>query len=205
MRTEPRRDPRVIRTHRLLQEALIQLMEERDFDQITVQDIADRATIKRATFYLHFKDKHDLLTCIVDRIIKELHDKVNIKWKSAPQINFTSDKPHPLFVEIFHHIAEHYHLYRAMLVTNRVAYFTTGLSAVLHEFVTYGINHTEPDDQNLTARREVIIKYVESAFLEVIIWWVEQHMPYGEKEMAEQLLNLSVKGPYIQNPITRYS
>ncbi|NMM51660.1 TetR/AcrR family transcriptional regulator [Paenibacillus aquistagni] len=205
MKTEPKKDPRVIRTRRLLQDAFITLMEERDLEQITVQDIVDRATIKRATFYLHFKDKHELLNCIVDQVLKELNSVVNVKWEMMIESKFTSDKPHPLFVGIFHHIAEHYHLYRAMLVTNRVPCFTAGLSAVLHEFVTYGINHTEPDDQNLTAKREVIIKFVESAILEVIIWWVEQQMPYDEIDMAEQILNLSLKGPYIINPVSRYS
>ncbi|MGG3281101.1 TetR/AcrR family transcriptional regulator [Paenibacillus solani] len=54
-------DPRVIRTRRLLQDAFASLIEEKDFDSITVRDIAERATVNRATFYAHFIDKFEIL------------------------------------------------------------------------------------------------------------------------------------------------
>jgi len=53
-------DPRVKRTRKLLQDALMELLAEKSFDAITVQDIADRSTINRATFYTHFVDKYEL-------------------------------------------------------------------------------------------------------------------------------------------------
>ena len=58
-------DPRVKRTHKLLQQTLLELMGEKSFDAITVQDIAARSTLNRATFYAHFEDKYDLLDSIV--------------------------------------------------------------------------------------------------------------------------------------------
>ena len=54
-------DPRVRRTRRLLQQALTELMAEKNFRSITVQDIAERATVNRVTFYAHFADKNALL------------------------------------------------------------------------------------------------------------------------------------------------
>ncbi len=54
-------DPRVKRTRKLLQQTLFDLMQEKSFDAITVQDIAERSTLNRATFYAHFEDKYDLL------------------------------------------------------------------------------------------------------------------------------------------------
>src|SRR5947209_19986541 len=53
-------DPRVKRTRKLLQDALMELLAEKSFDAITVQDIAERSTINRATFYTHFADKYQL-------------------------------------------------------------------------------------------------------------------------------------------------
>jgi len=53
-------DPRVKRTRKLLEDALMELLAEKSFDAITVQDIADRSTINRATFYTHFVDKYEL-------------------------------------------------------------------------------------------------------------------------------------------------
>jgi AcrR family transcriptional regulator len=56
-------DPRVKRTRKLLQDALVELLAEKSFDAITVQDIAERSTINRATFYAHFVDKYELFAC----------------------------------------------------------------------------------------------------------------------------------------------
>ncbi|WP_163856800.1 TetR/AcrR family transcriptional regulator [Paenibacillus elgii] len=54
-------DPRVIRTRRLLQDAFTSLLQEKDFESITVRDITERATVNRATFYAHFADKFEIL------------------------------------------------------------------------------------------------------------------------------------------------
>ena len=59
---EPKKlDPRIKRTRELLVKALMELMLEKSFQAITVQDIAERATINRVTFYAHFEDKFALL------------------------------------------------------------------------------------------------------------------------------------------------
>lgn len=77
-------DPRVIRTRRLLQDAFASLIQEKDFESITVRDIAERATVNRATFYAHFADKFELLESrltesfmtIINRRISG-HEKLN--------------------------------------------------------------------------------------------------------------------------------
>lgn len=56
-----REDPRVTRTRKLIRDALHDLMEMKSFSDVTVQDIAERATVNRATFYAHFEDKYVLL------------------------------------------------------------------------------------------------------------------------------------------------
>jgi AcrR family transcriptional regulator len=65
--TTIRIDPRVTRTRKLLLDAFVSLQAEKAFDEITVQDIATRATVNRATFYAHFVDKYTL----VDELIRE--------------------------------------------------------------------------------------------------------------------------------------
>jgi AcrR family transcriptional regulator len=56
-----RLDPRIRRTRQLLQDALKRLLEEKEFDKISVQDITEAATLNRATFYAHYSDKFALL------------------------------------------------------------------------------------------------------------------------------------------------
>jgi AcrR family transcriptional regulator len=58
-------DPRVRRTRQLLQQALGKLLEQKEFEKISVQDIADTATLNRATFYDHYTDKFALLESMV--------------------------------------------------------------------------------------------------------------------------------------------
>jgi AcrR family transcriptional regulator len=58
-------DPRTKRTHALLLDAFVQLLGEKSFDELTVQDITARATVNRATFYAHFPDKYALLDEII--------------------------------------------------------------------------------------------------------------------------------------------
>ena len=61
----PKLDPRVRRTRKLLESALRELLRERSYDEISVSDIAERATVNRATFYAHFLDKQDLATTML--------------------------------------------------------------------------------------------------------------------------------------------
>jgi AcrR family transcriptional regulator len=58
-------DPRVTRTRKLIRDALTSLLAEKNFESISVQDIAGRATVNRATFYAHFTDKFALLDALV--------------------------------------------------------------------------------------------------------------------------------------------
>src|SRR5271168_54180 len=59
------RDPRIRRTRQLLQAALRDLLQTRSFEEISVQEIAEAATVNRATFYDHYTDKFALLDAMV--------------------------------------------------------------------------------------------------------------------------------------------
>jgi AcrR family transcriptional regulator len=58
---EERIDPRIKRTRQLLKQAFMELLSEKGFQALTIQDITDRATVNRVTFYAHFEDKYALL------------------------------------------------------------------------------------------------------------------------------------------------
>lgn len=65
-------DPRILRSRRMLMDALLKLLDEKEFDAISVQEIADRATLNRATFYLHYPDKNALLQAMTAARFHEL-------------------------------------------------------------------------------------------------------------------------------------
>jgi AcrR family transcriptional regulator len=64
-------DRRIQRTRQQLRQALLSLMLERGYDSLSVQDITDRANLGRATFYLHYQDKDDLLIECMESLVDE--------------------------------------------------------------------------------------------------------------------------------------
>ena len=80
---EARVDPRIRRTRVLLQQALEKLLETKEFENISVQDIAEAATVNRATFYDHYPDKFALLECMVARQFFSLLEKRGVKFDGS--------------------------------------------------------------------------------------------------------------------------
>lgn len=77
------KDPRVIRTRSLIQDAFLELYKDKDFNHITVRDITERATVNRTTFYDHFQDKYELLESIVSNafmncVSKRIQSKMDL-------------------------------------------------------------------------------------------------------------------------------
>jgi AcrR family transcriptional regulator len=65
-------DPRIVRSRRMLMEALLRLLGKKEFDAISIQEIADEAGLNRATFYLHYTDKNALLQAMTAARFREL-------------------------------------------------------------------------------------------------------------------------------------
>ena len=81
------RDPRIRRTRQLLHAALRKIMQTKSFDEISVQDITDEATVNRATFYDHYTDKFDLLDNMVRGDFHRMLAERNIHYDgTCPQV-----------------------------------------------------------------------------------------------------------------------
>jgi AcrR family transcriptional regulator len=65
-------DPRIVRSRRMLMDALVKLLSRKEFEDISIQEIADEATLNRATFYLHYPDKNALLRAMTAERFREL-------------------------------------------------------------------------------------------------------------------------------------
>jgi AcrR family transcriptional regulator len=65
-------DPRILRSRRMLMEALVRLLNQKEFEDISIQEIADEATLNRATFYLHYPDKNALLQAMTATRFRDL-------------------------------------------------------------------------------------------------------------------------------------
>ena len=68
-------DPRILRSRRMLMDAMAKLLAKKEFDDISIQDIADEATLNRATFYLHYPDKNALLQAMTGLRFRNLIER----------------------------------------------------------------------------------------------------------------------------------
>lgn len=68
-------DPRILRSRRMLMDSLVRLLKKKEFEEISVQEIADEATLNRATFYLHYPDKNALLQAMTGVRFRDLIER----------------------------------------------------------------------------------------------------------------------------------
>jgi AcrR family transcriptional regulator len=97
--TSSRIDPRVTRTRKLLLDAFMALLAEKDLEEITVQDITARATLNRATFYAHFVDKYVL----VDELVRERFTQ-DLQQRIGPHPLSTEEHLRHLFLVVCEHL-----------------------------------------------------------------------------------------------------
>ena len=94
-------DPRIRRTRGLLQAALKRLLEEREFDKITIQDITEAATLNRATFYAHYPDKFALLEELIRVSFLQLLECRKVRFDGSCATAF-----HPVILAVCDYLAE---------------------------------------------------------------------------------------------------
>ena len=176
---------RVRRTQKLLREALVELIEERDFESLTVGEITARAMVSRAAFYRNYADKYGLVEQIFAEAIDALLDAVG---------DLGTAHPTESWVRFFGHIAGYDRLYRALLGRKGSPWFAWKMRAALADLIAqrgrlpHGPNaagfsgrpgqsaHSFPDD--------FAPDLVATLFVEAVTWWLENDMPYTPAEIA---------------------
>jgi AcrR family transcriptional regulator len=76
-------DPRILRSRRMLMDALVRLLKQKEFEDISVQEIAAEATLNRATFYLHYPDKNALLQAMTGERFRDLLERRSITFNDC--------------------------------------------------------------------------------------------------------------------------
>ena len=76
--TYNKKDPRVLRTRKLLIDSFVSIMNQKKIESITIKDITDEATVNRATFYAHFQDKYDLMDAVIsETVLENIEKRIN--------------------------------------------------------------------------------------------------------------------------------
>lgn len=189
--TPRRSDRRVERTRALLRDALMQLVTERPWESITVQDITDRANVNRATFYLHFRDKDELLVQGMIGLYAELMDGSKTVTREQLQAGDLGDL---LDDSDFAHVQEHAAFYRAILGRHGSAGVVDGiqdfLTALMRDHVLAPLAGNEPPQLPL----DFMAAYLAGAEIGLMRWWLKSGQQYAPPDMARMMFLMSSFG-----------
>lgn len=188
MSHEEQTDLRIRRTHRFLQEAMIELITEKGFEAITVGDIAERAMINRATFYRHYQDKYDLVTRIFEETTNHLVENMKPLGKdSGPgekEENFLE-----IWVQFFEHIAQHARLYQAMLGKNGSPWFAARMREHIIKLMLEKESQWKQSMELRPSIDPVMPKTLAAmqfsyVLIGTIVWWLESDENSTPRQMA---------------------
>lgn len=184
MTTERKPDRRVERTFNALRDALMALIAEKGYDAITIQDIVDRANVARATFYLHFKDKDELMF----RAMRVIYDDITARLaRQMPWHEWDDDSD-------FQHVAQYADFYSAMLSAKGSMGFLAQVRAYLAAEIERAMREALRPDHRPRIPLPVVAAYCAGAQVGLLWWWVENRMPFPADVMSRYAVQLSVMG-----------
>lgn len=170
-------DRRVARSRDRLGDAMIELIQEKPFDEITVQEVLDRAGVSRTTFYSHYRDKDDLFMSDVDEFLEGAAAMLT-------RGGDTSDRVAPVH-EFFAHVAEGRKLYDALVEAGRIEDFME----LARGHFARGIERRLADSGRArgmeAASRAALSHALAGAMLSLLSWWIDRGMAASPAEMDE--------------------
>jgi len=183
-KSHPKTDRRIVRTRATLGQALVALMQEKNFEEITVQNVLDRAGVGRSTFYVHYRDKNDLFLSDVEDFLE---------WvSSALKRQEASPKRLLPVQEFFAHIREAREFYAALVRSGKV----NDVQALAREFFARSIAdrlqmaslEIEPVGRSAQAHA------LAGCFFALLDWWIDKGMKADPKEMDDLFHRMAWRG-----------
>jgi AcrR family transcriptional regulator len=172
----PSTDLRARRTRKWLQNALIELMKEKPFEDIQITEIAERAQVSRPAFYLHFRSKEDLLLSHVDMIFNEFHEELSIEIQRG---NIDQKASAVMFFQYWERYADTLNLVIQADTSNI-------LLERLKEYVEIMLNEKMPK-MGSSARdplRDYRIGFISGGAYMLLTQWILQKMPISAEKMG---------------------
>lgn len=176
-------DRRVRKSQESIMDALISLMAEKEFEKITINEIAGRADVNRGTVYAHYTDKYQLLELCIESHL----DQLIASCMPQEELN---EPPYPTkdaLLRVFSMLEQHTAFYTTLLTTKGVP----ALRSRLLEMICLSIRE-QFAEQLFPAGvdQEVRIQFIASATVGVIEWWFMNPVPYSAEEITGQLWSL---------------
>jgi AcrR family transcriptional regulator len=174
MTANKRPDRRRQRTRRQLNQALVDLIKEKRFDDITVQNVIDRAGVGRSTFYSHFRDKEDLFDQQWEQFTERLAGQIN--WAKAGTGSFVPVR------SLFQHLQEAQSFYRGLLRSRMIdVIFKTGIENLSHKMEAALKRRVVKPSIPIP----ILSNYLASELFALLRWWLDEGMPYTPEQMDQ--------------------
>ncbi|MHB8131329.1 MAG: TetR/AcrR family transcriptional regulator [Mobilitalea sp.] len=172
-------DRRIQKTRQAIMNTFVDLLTEKGFAKITINDIADRANINRGTVYLHYMDKFDLLDkCIETYVEPLLQYCANTADSNTNAIALQS---------IFEYLENNFTIYKLLLSNEGAGFFRNRLYAIIAQSLAEVIA-LKPENNAFS--NGVTIHFLTSGFIGVLEWWINNSMPCNVQEITDQLMFL---------------
>jgi AcrR family transcriptional regulator len=169
-------DRRIIKSQQAIKKAFIELMSEKNFDEVTIQDIADRADVGRRTVYLHYLDKFDLL----DKLIEEHINELRKICKSASELDFVDGNL--LWFEYFESNSA---FFSSMVASKAAPSFRSHFLKFVIEELKGEVDVTQGKNQGLS--KDIILKFFGAAIVEIVEAWFTHRLSEPTQVVAEQV------------------
>ncbi|NGM17870.1 TetR family transcriptional regulator [Eggerthellaceae bacterium zg-887] len=167
-------------------------MEERGFDNLSVNDLCERADLTRATFYNHFHDKDELLLTLEDEVIADLEIfRVDLAHLSLLDLAVAvrTGQPLPLLVALFDYLREQGDFLHAVLGPGGDIRFGPRLRDCVCTDLVWSILH-DRYRESTTSFVGYYVSFYAGAYLGVIMRWIETGMQESSEDMARIALRL---------------
>jgi AcrR family transcriptional regulator len=176
-----RSDRRIRKTRTVLHEALASLVREKDYDDIVVKEILDRANVGRSTFYMHFRNKDDLLAASIHELLHSI-PKMHAPATGAPHEGIIA-----FSLPVFEHIHAHRHAGRTKIGPRGRAILHEHLKRILVDFINASARQNNQLRRRSPARlpQDLLVRHVASTFVLVLNWWMESNSPLSPSEVNE--------------------
>lgn len=196
-------DRRIVRTKKALRAALLELIEEKGYEAVSVEEITQRANLGRATFYLHYKDKEDLL---LEEFVEIAQERVKVlsqipfsEWEAGERAADSPTDKQPLMplLTVFEHAAEHAALYRVLLhgeSKTRLEQRIRSLIAQSIEEIAQARRRSEAPRADPQVPLDLLASYFSGALLSSLAWWLDSPLPISPLEMAGLFQRLFFQG-----------
>jgi AcrR family transcriptional regulator len=181
-------DPRVRRTRKLLEDAFVALLFEKGFHVLSVQDVAEWATVNRATFYAHFLDKYDLL----DHVVGDWF-RAALTSKVAPTAPFTPGNLQVLIITMLETLAQfHRHCHHGE--RDLVPLVESKAQGELKAFLSEWLRHLPPAEVEPRVSRETVATALSWTIFGAGVEWSREARGQPAEVKADEVLALLTDG-----------